>query len=147
MFLLHLTPLGMLKHIETSWSFINGFLLWSQTQNTYQLSHSFSTSITNLLTGHSRCWRAMSVVPDVPSMSLTLLTNQFLSAFVTTIFAIGQLYRCAAVSLRRTISPTFQFFLMVFHFFRHWSVARTSFLHLLQNSLEMCCTLLQCLWQ
>ena len=69
----------MLKHIETSWSFIKGSLLQNQAQNTYHLSHSFSTSITNLLTGSSRYGRAISVVPDVPCMCLTLLTNPFIS--------------------------------------------------------------------
>ena len=146
MSLLHMAPLGMLKHIKTSQSFIKGSLSWNQTQ-IYYLSHSFTTSITNLLTGRSRYWMTISVVPDVPSMSLTLLTNPFSSVFVATIFAIGQLFHSAAASLSRTISPTLQFLLMVFHFCQHWSVARTSFLHLLQNSFEMCCTLPQCLQQ
>ena len=77
----------------------------------YHLSHSFFTSITNLLTGCSRYRRTILVVPDVPSMSLTLLTNPFSS-----IFAIGQLFRSAAASLSSTISPTLQFLLMVFNF-------------------------------
>ena len=145
MSLLHMAPLSMLKHIETSQSIIKGSLSWNQTQ-AYHLSHSLSTSIFNLLTGCSRYWRAISIVPYVPSMGLTLLTNPFSSVTVATIFAIGQLFRSAA-SLSRTVSPTLQFLLMVFHFCQHWSVARTSFLHLLQISLEMCCTLLQCLWQ
>ena len=76
MFLLHMAPLGMLKHIKTSQSFIKGSLSWNRTQ-AYNLSHSFSTSITNLLTGRSRYRRAISVVPDVPYISLTLLTNPF----------------------------------------------------------------------
>ena len=119
MLLLHMAPLGMLKHIETSQSFIKGSLLWIQTQNiiiAHHISHSFPTSITNLLTGCSRCQRAISVASDVPSMNLTLLTNPFLSAFVAIIFDIGQLFHSAAASLSRTISPTLQFLLMVFHF-------------------------------
>ena len=121
MFLLCIAPLGMLKRIETSQSFIKGSLSWNQTQNiiiAYHISHSFSTSITNVLIGRSRYQRAISVAPDVPSMSLTFLTNPFLSAFVATIFAIGQLFHSAA-SLSRTISPTLEFLLMVFHFCRH----------------------------
>ena len=43
-------------------------------------NHSFSTSITNLLTGCSRYWRAVSVVPDSPSMSFTLLRNPFFTS-------------------------------------------------------------------
>ena len=76
-------------------------------------------------------------------MSLTLLTNPFASAFPATNFAIRQLFHSAAPSLSRTISPTLQFLLMVFCFCQHWNVARTSFLHLLQNSLEIFCNLLQ----
>ena len=118
MILLHMAPLDMLKHIKTSRSFIKGSLSWNQTQNiiiAYHLSHLLSTSITNLLTGRSRYRRAISVVPDVPSMILTLL-SPFLSAFVATIFAIGQLFHSAVASLSRTISPTLQFLLMVLHF-------------------------------
>ena len=116
--LLHVAPVGMSKHIETTQSFIKDSLSWNQTQ-AYHLSHSFSTNITNLLTGCSRYRRAISVIPDVPNMKLTLLTNPFPSAFVATIFAIGQLFRSAAASLSRTISPTLKFLLMVFHFCRH----------------------------
>ena len=105
MFLPRMAPRGMFKHIKTSQSFTKGSLLWNQTQ-AYHLSHSFSTSITNLLTGQSRYWRAISVVPDVPSISLTLLANPFSSVFIAAIFAIGQLFRSAAASLSRTISPT-----------------------------------------
>ena len=111
MFLLHMAPLSMLKHIETSQSFIKGSLLWKRIQiiiTAYHISHSFSTSITNLLTGRSRYRRAISVTPDVPSMSLTLLTNPFLLAFVATIFATGKLFCSAAASSSRTTSPTFQ---------------------------------------
>ena len=56
------------KNIKTSRSFIKVSLSWNWTQNTYHLSHSFFTRITNLLTGHSRYERAISVVPDVSSM-------------------------------------------------------------------------------
>ena len=113
--LLHMAPLGMLKHIENSQSFITDSLLWNRTQ-AYHLSHSFSTSITNLLTGRSRYRRVILVVPDVPSMSWTFLANPFSSVFVATIFAIGQLFRSPAASLSRTISHALQFLLMVFHF-------------------------------
>ena len=142
--------LGILKHIEeiNKQSLIKGFLSWNQTQKAYHPGHSFCTSIklltVNLLTGHSRYRRAISVVTDVPNMSLTLLTNPFLSLFIAIIFAIGQLICSAAASLSRAISPTLHFLLMGFHLA---SVARTSFLYLLQNSLEMCCTLLQRLQQ
>ena len=144
---------GSSQYVKTyrNFSIIHkGSLSWNQTQNiiiAYHVSHSFSTSITNLITDRSRYQIAISVVPNVPIMSLTLLTNPFLSAFFATIFVIDQLSHSAAASLSRTISLTLQFLLMVFHFYRYWSVTRTSFLHLLQNSLEICCTLLQCLWQ
>ena len=113
--LLHVAPVGMSKHIETTQSFIKGSLSWNQTQ-AYHLSHSFSTNITNLLTGRSRYRRVPSVVPDLTSMSWTLLTNPCSSVFVATIFATGQLFCSAAASSSRTISPTLQFLLMVFHF-------------------------------
>ena len=113
MFLLHMAPLGMLKHIKTSQSFIKSSLLWNQT-HTYHLSHSFSTSITNFLTAQSRYWRAISVVHDVPSISLTLLTNPFSSVFIAVIFAIGQLFCSAAASLSTTISPTLQFLFSIY---------------------------------
>ena len=88
----------MLKHIDISRSFIKGSLLGNQTQSTFHLIHSFSSRITNLLNGRSRYRRAISVVPDAPSLGSALLTNLFLSAFVATIFAIGQLFRSAAAS-------------------------------------------------
>ena len=118
MSLLHMAPYGMLKQVKTSQSFIKGSLSWNRTQ-AYHLSHSFSTSITNFLSGYSRYRRAISVVTDVPSMSLTLLTNPFSSVFIATIFAIGKLFCSAAASLSRTIPPTLQFLLIVFHFCQH----------------------------
>ena len=118
MSLLHMASLGMLKHIKTSQSFIKGTFSWSRTQ-AYHLRHSFSISITNLLAGRSRHRSAISVVPDVPSMSMTLLANPFSSVFVASIFAIGQLFRSAAAYLSRIISPTLQLLLTVFHFCRH----------------------------
>ena len=140
MSLLHMAPLGMLKHIKTSQSFIKVSLSWNRTQA--YLSHSFSTSITNLLTGRSRYCGAISDVPDVPSMSFTLLTNQFPSVFVATIFAIGQIFCFAAASLSRTISPTLQFLLMVFPFLPTLKCCKNFFSPSTPNSLEMCCTLL-----
>ena len=74
-----------------------------ETLSVHQLSHWFSTSTTNLLTGCSRYRRAISV--DIPSTSLTVLTNLFLSV-VATIFPIGQLFHSTAVSFSRTIHPT-----------------------------------------
>ena len=109
----------------------------------HHCSHSSSSSITNLITGCSRYQRAISAVIDAPTISLTYLTNPLLSAFVATIFAIDQLSHSAAASLSRAISLTLHVHLMAFHFCRHWSVAKTSFLNQLQNSLEICCTLLQ----
>ena len=141
MSVLHMAPLGMLKHIETSQSFIKSSLLWNRTQ-AYYLSHSFSTSMTNLLNGRSRYRRAISVVPDVLSKSLTLLTNPFSSVFVATIFDIGQLFCSAAASLSRTISPTLQFLLMVFPFLPTLKCCKNFFSPSTPNSLEMCCTLL-----
>ena len=121
MFLLHMAPLGMLKHIKTSQSFIKGSLSWNRTQ-AYNLSHSFSTSITNLLTGRSRYQRVISVVPDVPSTSLMLMTNSFLWVFIATIFAVTQLLCSAFASMSRTIYLSLKFLLMEFHFCRHWYV-------------------------
>ena len=119
MFLPDMASLGILKHIETSRSFTKGSLSWNQTQNIYHFSHSFFARITNLLTGRSRYRRAILVVPDIPSMSLTLLTHPFLSRFVGNIFAIGRLIRFAATSLSMAISPYLLFLLIVFHFCRH----------------------------
>ena len=117
---------GSSQYVKTyrNFSIIHkGSLSWNRTQNiiiAYHVSHSFSTSITNLITDCSRYQIAISVVPNVPIiMSLTLLTNPFLSAFFATIFVIDQLFHSAAASLSRTTSPTLQFLLMVFHFYRY----------------------------
>ena len=96
---------GSSQYVKTyrNFSIIHkGSLSWNQTQNiiiAYHVSHSFSTSITNLITDRSRYQIAISVVPNVPIMSLTLLTNPFLSAFFATIFVIDQLFHSAAASI------------------------------------------------
>ena len=60
---------GSTWYVKTYWNFSIihkrlPFVDWTQAY----LSLSFSTSITNLLTGCSRYWRAISVVPNVPSI-------------------------------------------------------------------------------
>ena len=57
-------------------------------------------------------------------MSLALLINPFLSAFVATIYVIGQLFYSAAASLSRTVFCTLQFLLL--NFCRHWSCSKNS---------------------
>ena len=110
---IHATHFGMLNH--RNFSIIHkkdpcgGIELIALSLHRY--NHSLSTSITNLLTGRSRCRRAISVAPDAPSMNFTLLTNLFLSAFVATMFPIDQLFHSVVFSLSRTISPTLMFLL------------------------------------
>ena len=128
-----------LKMLETSWAF--GSLYGNRTEDL-----SFSTNITSLFTGRFKYRATDPTLFDAPSINLTLGTNPSLPLFVAMIFAIGHLFSSAS-SFNSTISPTLQLPLGEFHFCLLRSVINTSFFHRSQNSLEMCYTLLQCLWE
>ena len=106
----------------------------------------FSAIITNLLTGHSRHLDFWLVLSTDPINSLTLRATHLSSLQVATTFAIGHLF-VSISSFISTISPISQFCIFSFHFFLFWSVYSTSFLHLLQNSLDKCCICPQCFLQ
>ena len=106
----------------------------------------FSTSTTNLSTGCSRYLEFWFALSTDPINSLTLRTTSLSSLSLGTTFAIGHLFLSIS-SFTSTISLVLQFCILSFHFCLFWSVNSTSFLHLLQNSLDKCCTCLQCFLQ
>ena len=87
----------------------------------------------------------LSSTLDAPINNLTLQTSPGSSLFVATILAIGHWLHSASF-FKRTMSPTLQFLSGIFHFVLDWRL-NTSFLHLFQNSLQICWTLLQCFLQ
>ena len=103
----------------------------------------FSTNTTSLFTGLSKYRVELSYLSEVPSNSLTLQTLPLLSLYTFTIWAIDHWFQSASC-LSNTMSPTWQFYFWLLHFSLFWRVTRTSFLHLSQNSLATCCTLLHC---
>ena len=103
----------------------------------------FLTNTTTLFSGLSKYRIELSDLSEAPSNSLTLRTLPLLSLYAFTIRAIGHRFQSASC-LSNTMSPTWQFHFWLFHFFLFWIVSRTSFLHLSQNPLATCCTLLHC---
>ena len=103
----------------------------------------FSTNTTSLFTGLSKYRVEFPDLSEAPSNSLTLRTLPLLLLYAFAIWAIGHWFWSAAC-LSNTMSPTWQFRFWLFHFSLFWRVNRTSFLHLSQNSLATCCTLLHC---
>ena len=103
----------------------------------------FSTNTISLFTGLSKYWVEFSDLSEAPSNSLTLRTLPLLSLYAFTIWAIGQWFQSASC-LSYTMSPTWQFCFWLLHFSLFWRVSRTFFLHLSQNLLGTCCTLLHC---
>ena len=106
----------------------------------------FSTNTTSLFTGLSKYRGESSDLSEAPSNSLTLGTLPLLSLYTFTIRAIGHWFGSASC-LSNTMSPTWQFRFWLFHISLFWRFSRTSFLHLSQNLLAICCTLLHCFFE
>ena len=104
------------------------------------ISFSFSTNKTSLLTGRTKYRTNVSTLVDVPSFSLTLRTKPSLSGYVSIIFPIGHLFLSTLASFSKTTSPITALRFDDNHFWRSCKVAKNSFLHLLQNSFEICWT-------
>lgn len=103
---------------------------------TLPLTHFSPPILTNSLSNGLRYQRAITALPDAPSMTLTFLAQQFLMEFVAKIYVIVLLVY-STVSLSRPMSSILQFLLIVFQFCWHWGISRTSFLHLLQNPIDI----------
>ena len=100
-------------------------------------SNSFSTIRTSLVTGRFKIWLGPPFLSA--TRSVTLRTSFFPSTSIPTVLAIGHWFQWQS-SLSKTISPTAKFRILFFHICLTCRLWRNSFLHLLQNSLEKCCT-------
>ena len=76
----------------------------------------------------------------VPVFNLTLCTNPFSSKYVSMTLHMCQSFMMLFASCKITISPTFKFLLVLFHFFLSWSDCKNSLLQQHQNSFTMCWT-------
>ena len=98
---------------------------------------SFSTSSTILLIGRQK---SLMLSFDVSiTFSWTLRTMPCESGSTRAIRAIGHLFLPMS-SFRNTASPTWKFFLLIFHFCCAWRLWRNSFRQRDQNSPAICCT-------